>query len=118
MWFIGPWRQPGYYLRVSFGDGASGEWPGDSWDRPPGFAWDTMDRNWSACRQPQGTTAMDYGEGWSVLSVADYTVDGRPNVLVAFAVQRDDVPEADMVALAARRYPSVWQRLCVPTTGR
>jgi hypothetical protein len=72
-----------------------------------------MDRSWAACRKPQGTTGMDYADGWSVLSVADYTVDSRPNVLVAFAVQRANVPEAEMRALAQERYPSVWARLGV-----
>jgi hypothetical protein len=56
---------------------------------------------------------MDYADGWSVLSVADYTVDHRPNVLVAFAVQSSDVTEARMRELAQERYPTVWARLGV-----
>lgn len=110
VWFIGPWDQPGFYLRSSPAPGRSSR---DGWSAPPGFPWPSMDRKWSACYKQQGTTAMDYGEGWSVLSVADYTVDSRPNVLVAFAVQRPDVPEDEMRALAAERYPTVWQRLGV-----
>jgi 3'-phosphoadenosine 5'-phosphosulfate sulfotransferase (PAPS reductase)/FAD synthetase len=118
VWFIGPWDRPGFYLRLSTVPGHSdrhrGALVGGSWWAAPlDFPWRSMDRSWSACYKPQGTTAMDYAEGWSVLSVADYTVDSRPNVLVAFAVQRPDVPEAEMRVLAAERYPSVWARLGV-----
>lgn len=116
VWFIGPWDQPGFFLRVSEQVGKSKRSDGervDSWYRPPSFPWKSMDRKWGACHKPQGTTAMDYADGWSVLSVADYTIDSRPNVLVAFAVQRPDVPEAEMRRLAEAHYPSVWKRLGV-----
>lgn len=108
IWFIGPWDRAGYFLRLSQGPGHSETTRGHA---PPGFPWKSMDRDWGACRQWQGTTAMDYAEGWSVLSVADYTIDSRPNVLVAFAVRRADVPENEMRELAAERYPTVWHRL-------
>lgn len=116
VWFIGPWERPGFFLRLSEQPGKSKEYRGpaiESYHRPPDFPWKTMDRKWSACYKPQGQTAVDYAEGWSVLSVADYTVDSRPNVLVAFAVQRSDVPEDELRRLAAERYPSVWKRLGV-----
>ena len=114
VWFIGPWNQPGFRLRESTKPGGSHRHDArtpDGYHKPPEFPWESMDRAWGACRTPQGTTAMDYEGGWSVLSVADYTVDSRPNVLVAFAVQRSNVSEAEMCALAAERYPTVWARL-------
>ena len=123
VWFIGPWRQPGYYLKVSVAPGYVDDatCAPSSHSAPPGFPWTTrsgvptMDRNeWGACYKPQGTTAMDYKDGWSVLSVADYTVDSRPNVMAIFAVHRAEVPEADMCALAAERFPTVWHRLGAP----
>lgn len=112
VWFIGPWERPGFYMRVSDEPGRSQR---QRESTPPDFPWNHMDRKWSAAHKPQGTTAMDYGNGWSVLSVADYTIDSRPNVLVAFAVQRPDVPEDEMRALAESRYPSVWARLGTKT---
>lgn len=121
VWFMGPTNGPGYHFLVSYPSGKiigpvprSGRRP-DEGHRPPGFPshWHSMDRSWSACRQPQGTAAMDYAEGWSVLSVADYTQDRRPNVMVSFAVQRADVPQEAMLALARRRYPRIVARLGV-----
>jgi hypothetical protein len=70
-----------------------------------------MDRDWSACRKRQGTAAMDYRDDWSVLSIADYTIDSRPNVLVVFAVRRARMPIGEMARLAKERYPSVYERL-------
>ena len=122
VWFCGPWDKPGFYLRVSEVEGRSTRRNHNGallFSRPPDFPWKSMDRKWGACYKRQGETAMDYADGWSVLSVADYTVDSRPNVLVSFAVQLPDVPEAEMRALAEARYPSVWLRLkTVPLHGR
>lgn len=119
IWFIGPIRGPGYEMMVSVEPGRYDRGVGAPNDRarysrPAGFPWRSMDINeWGACYKPQGTTAMDYGPEWSVLSVADYTQDSRPNVMVIFAVNRGDVPEAEMRLLAAERYPNIWQRLGV-----
>ena len=112
VWFMGCHRSVGYRLRVSTGPGHYDRGAG-TYHRPPDFPWESMDREWSACYKPQGATGMDYKEGWSVLSVADYTIDSRPNVLVAFAVQRAMVPADEMCRLAASRYPEVWKRLGV-----
>lgn len=116
---MGPWTQVGYHLRYSDEPGKSEDWRGQSYSAPPDFPWRSMDRNeWGACGKPQGTPVMDYGEGWSVLSVADYTVDRRPNVMAIFAVQRADVSKGEMKALAWDRFPTVWKRLGTPTDNQ
>jgi len=114
VWFIGPWQRPGYFLRLSTEPGCSERAPrvtAEDVYRPHGFPWRSMDRKWKAVHGAQGMTSVEYAEGWSVLSVADYTVDPRPGGHVTLAVQRADVPEAEMRKLAQERYPSVWARL-------
>lgn len=114
VWFIGPWDRPGYYLRRSDMPGRSRNDEGDgSNHRPPNFPWKSMDRRWSASYKPQGTACVDHLHAWSVLSVADYTIDSRPNVLVAFAIERPDMPLLELATLAAERYPTIWARLGV-----
>lgn len=116
VWFMGPWREVGYYLRFSDESGKSENWRGTPYHCPPNFPYRSMDRNeWAACGKSQGTPAMDYPDGWSVMSVADYTIDKRPNVMAIFAVERPDVSKTDMKVIAWDRYPSVWKRLGVPT---
>lgn len=118
VWFIGPIHGPGYIMLFSVKSKHSDRYHGEgSWHKPPNFPWKSMDRDWSASHKPQGTTAMDYAEGWSVLSVADYTEDSRPNVMAIFAVGKSDMSEQDMMELAADRYPLIWSRLGVTITN-
>lgn len=119
VWFMGPYSRVGYRLRFSDEPGRSDDWRGQSYSAPPNFPWKSMDRNeWGACGKTQGTPVMDYGEGWSILSVADYTVDRRLNVMAIFAVERSDLSKSEMKVLAWDRYPSVWKRLGVPTDNQ
>lgn len=118
VYFMGALRGPGHYLLVSEKKGVSKR-PDVSerkqlWadHRPPDFPWSSMDRHWSATGFPQGTALIDMKGGWTVLSVADYTQDSRPNVVVSFAVQREVFLD-EMKKLAAERYPQIWSRLGV-----
>jgi hypothetical protein len=119
VWFMGPVNGPGFYMLRSDKPGMSRHIPttdydrSDSGHRPPRFPWNSMDRKWMASGQPQGTVEMNWRRDWSVLSVADYTQDSRPNVMVSFAVEREKVSKEEMKTLAAERYPSIWKRLGV-----
>lgn len=126
VWFMGPTNGPGFRLLRSEKPGISENYRSDNPDgshRPPNFAWKSMNRRWHYSNMPQGYTAMNWrgiknvktGEirGWSVLSVTDYTQDNRPNVMVSFAVNRPKVQEPEMRALAAERFPEIWNRLKV-----
>jgi hypothetical protein len=114
VWFIGPVSGPGYVLLVSDGENLEPHRPprGDSYHKPPEFPGRSLDTKWSAEGRPQGTARVDTLDGWTVLSVADYTEDSRPNVMAIFTIHGMATVD-DMLDLAAARFPRIYARLGV-----
>lgn len=92
---------------------------GDPDPRPAslrGYRLDHAER-WGTLYAPEHVRKVTHVEGWTVLSMCDYTVDKRPNSHITFAMEGTlSVSEAEARARIA--YPSIWKRVDDRATPR
>ena len=83
-----------------------GPWPG----KPSGYPWPYVDGHFTESKGKQGVASVHHSEGWTVLAMADYTVDSRPGSNSVFVF--DATLDWDEALIAAKeRFPRIVARI-------
>jgi hypothetical protein len=112
MYYFGCWQEAGHYLRTP--DGRTGEYALPH-DFP--FRVHTLDGGFLPPKLPEteGRATLFHINGWTVMTFWDRSVDKRGACNSSF-VFRGKLTFAEACALAADKFPSVWNRFQFPVT--